>query len=68
VMVNEHFETDNPWLRETHQRNQILTGLTGCDDRDIIIIEDLDEIDETYPQFVRNNIAYFEMLGFIDQK
>jgi hypothetical protein len=43
VIVNERLETDS-WTRENYQRNQILRGLTHCEPRDIIIIEDLDEI------------------------
>ncbi len=44
VTINERLETQNPWDREAHQRNQILRGLTLCNDDDIVIIEDLDEI------------------------
>ena len=44
VVVTEHLETHNPWEREFYQRNQILRGLTSCQDEDIVIIEDLDEI------------------------
>jgi hypothetical protein len=44
VTVAERFETDDPWARETYQRNQILRGLVNCKDDDIVIIEDLDEI------------------------
>jgi beta-1,4-mannosyl-glycoprotein beta-1,4-N-acetylglucosaminyltransferase len=44
IVVAEHLETNDPWQREAYQRNQILKGLTGCDDNDIVIIEDLDEI------------------------
>ena len=28
---------------------------------------ELQEIDDSYPQFVRDNQAYFERLGFIDR-
>lgn len=44
VVVDTHIETDNPWIREGFQRNQILKGLIGCDENDIIIISDVDEI------------------------
>ncbi len=44
VVLDEHFETDNPWQREYHQRDQILRGLKGCHRRDIAIISDADEI------------------------
>lgn len=44
VVISEKFTTDNPWEREFYQRNQLLRGLSSCDDQDIVIIEDLDEI------------------------
>jgi len=44
IIVTEHTQTGNPWKRERFQRNQALRGLTGCNDDDIIIIGDLDEI------------------------
>lgn len=44
VVVEEHFETSNPWDREIFQRNQILRGLTECQDEDVVIISDVDEI------------------------
>lgn len=44
VVLTENITTNDPWSREFFQRNQILRGLTACNDEDIIIIEDLDEI------------------------
>ncbi|MBS3905166.1 MAG: hypothetical protein KGZ39_07560 [Simkania sp.] len=44
VQVDQHFETENPWDRETFQRNQILRGLIDCQHDDIILISDVDEI------------------------
>jgi|GEM_PF-515531 len=44
VVVTEHVETDNAWVREYYQKDQILRGLQNCKDEDIIIVEDLDEI------------------------
>jgi glycosyltransferase involved in cell wall biosynthesis len=44
VKLKERLETNNPWDREVFQRNQILQGLTHCQDDDIVIVEDLDEI------------------------
>lgn len=35
---------DDAWMRERWQRDAILHGLTGCDDNDIIILGDADEI------------------------
>lgn len=43
-VVKESEETDFPYLRECHQRDHILFGLTECADDDIIIISDVDEI------------------------
>jgi beta-1,4-mannosyl-glycoprotein beta-1,4-N-acetylglucosaminyltransferase len=44
IIVEGHFETDNPWEREFFQRNQILRGVANCENRDLILISDLDEI------------------------
>lgn len=43
-VVADNIETNNPWARENHQRNEILKGLTNCNKWDVVIIEDLDEI------------------------
>ncbi len=54
VPLTDHLETSDPWQREFFQRNQILKGLTDCQENDLVIIEDLDEIisAETLPTFV----------------
>lgn len=44
VVVDDWIETDNPWERETFQRNQIMRGLVECKDHDVILISDVDEI------------------------
>jgi beta-1,4-mannosyl-glycoprotein beta-1,4-N-acetylglucosaminyltransferase len=44
IPIEEHFETENPWLRERYQRDQILRGLQSCKQRDIVLISDVDEI------------------------
>ncbi|MES2345915.1 MAG: hypothetical protein V4494_08280 [Chlamydiota bacterium] len=44
IPVKEHFETDNPWLRERYQRDQIMRGLKSCKKKDIVLISDVDEI------------------------
>ena len=44
VVLEERIETDNAWDRDHFQRNQILRGLTQCQDDDLILISDLDEI------------------------
>lgn len=44
VCVDKHIETSNPWEREAFQRNQIIKGLKGCKNTDIVLISDVDEI------------------------
>lgn len=44
IIVDDCPDTDDPWVRETYQRNCIARGLVQCCDEDIIIISDLDEI------------------------
>ncbi len=44
IKVTERLQTDDLWLREGWQRNQILRGLYHCFVDDIIMISDLDEI------------------------
>ena len=44
VVLEERIETDTAWDRDHFQRNQILRGLTQCQDDDLILISDLDEI------------------------
>jgi len=50
VIVKGHYQAKNPkeywqaWEREAFQRDQIMRGLIDCDDKDIIIISDVDEI------------------------
>lgn len=44
VVFNDYPESDNPWLYENLQRNAIAQGLVNCNDDDIILISDLDEI------------------------
>lgn len=44
IVITDHIETQNPWEREYYQKNQALKGLIQCEDDDIIIISDTDEI------------------------
>jgi beta-1,4-mannosyl-glycoprotein beta-1,4-N-acetylglucosaminyltransferase len=39
--------TNNPWLNEHNQRNYLQRGLVKCDDSDIILLSDVDEIPES---------------------
>lgn len=43
---------DNQWTLEHYQRNAILRGLTDCQDDDIIMISDLDELPN--PMVIKN--------------
>ena len=43
IKVSDHIETDDPWVRETFQRNQIMRGLKRCAPWDLILISDVDE-------------------------
>ncbi len=68
IIVDEHLETENPWERETYQRNQILRGLTECDKEDVILISDVDEIVEakgvvTIHSLLRNRRQKKQYLG-----
>ena len=44
VCVDDFPNTDNPWDIEIHQRNAILRGLENCNNDDVIMISDCDEI------------------------
>ena len=44
IALKERVNTSDPWERKAFQRNQILRGLVGCADHDIIMISDMDEI------------------------
>lgn len=44
VPLHEKLNTDDPRVRENYQRNQIVRGLKECNNHDIILISDLDEI------------------------
>ncbi len=44
VLVDDMPNSSNPWDLETHMRNAIMRGLTDCDDEDVIMISDIDEI------------------------
>lgn len=44
VQLKEPFKTDDPWVRERHQRSQAVLGLEGGHPEDIVFISDVDEI------------------------
>lgn len=50
VKMEEPIETNDPWVRETSQRNEIWTGIQtlSLDHEDILLIGDLDEIPNAF--------------------
>jgi len=44
VIVDDMPNSSNPWDLEAHLRNAIMRGLTQCDDVDVILVSDEDEI------------------------
>ena len=44
IQVTDHPDGKDPYLRENHQRNSIIKGLSNSKENDLIIISDLDEI------------------------
>lgn len=44
IALKERVNTSDPWERKAFQRNQIMRGLIGCADHDIILLSDMDEI------------------------
>ena len=40
IKVTDLPDGEDPYLRENHQRNSILKGLSNCKDEDVIIISD----------------------------
>jgi len=54
-VVDSFPDSADSWVIETHQRNQIARGLTGCRADDVVIISDLDEIPN--PDVIKNKLA-----------
>lgn len=44
IIVHDNPTNKDPWSRENHQRNCIIRGLENCNDDDLIMISDVDEI------------------------
>ncbi len=44
VVVDKYPNMDGDWVIENYQRNEILKGLINCNDDDVILISDCDEI------------------------
>lgn len=44
VVVEDRFDSWNPWHVEEYQRNQIMRGLKECQPDDTILVSDVDEI------------------------
>ncbi len=81
VVVEKSLLFRSPWEKEHFQRNAIMRGLIDCQDEDIIIIEDADEIvrasaipvilsmivSERHPLIVCNQDLYCWFLNVRDQ-
>lgn len=63
IVVDEFPDDKNPWALENSQRNNIIKGLNDCNDDDIVIISDLDEIPrpEAIKEFSGNEITSIQM-------
>jgi len=44
IKVNDMPGGTDPWVREFHQRNALVRGITNADDNDVILVTDCDEI------------------------
>ncbi len=44
IALKERVQTNDPWERKAFQRNQIMRGLRGCKDSDIVMLSNTDEI------------------------
>lgn len=44
VKLEDKFQSDSAWKRESYQRNQIMRGLKNCKNEDLILVSDVDEI------------------------
>ncbi len=57
-IVVEPPETQDPWVRERHQRNATMEGILDADDDDLILSCDVDEIPrrEAIPRVLRSSV------------
>ena len=44
IPIDHHFESECAWRREKYHRNMIIKGLEECEENDVILISDVDEI------------------------
>jgi hypothetical protein len=64
IVVADYPQVNDPWIREHYQRNCIERGLNNCNNNDIIIISDVDEIPRgtkisEFKEHKIQHIAYF---------
>ena len=67
ILVDDLPINTDPWVLENFQRNCISRGINNCDENDIIIISDVDEIPnpETIKNFnLKNKFAIFKQKFF----
>lgn len=62
IKVEDMPVSDNYWIPENFQRNQITRGLIGLHDDDVVIISDCDEIPD--PKFITSDIDDNVIYGF----
>lgn len=68
VKLEEHIETEDPWVREYWQRNQIMRGLTNCAPEDLILISDVDEFfDGELMADLYATTAHVPIMGFMQR-
>lgn len=44
LKIESYIQIEDPWKREAFQRNLLMNGLEECEDHDIVLISDIDEI------------------------
>lgn len=68
IKLNETLSTDNPWVREHFQRDQLIQGLENCAPNDIILLSDVDEyISGDQIELLKEELAIHSPIGFYHQ-
>ena len=66
IVVEDNPDSQNPWIRENHQRNCITRGLENIPDDAYILISDVDEIPNKEYLYIPHNVkaASYHMTAF----
>jgi hypothetical protein len=68
IKLNETVSTDNPWVREHFQRDQLIQGLENCAPNDIILLSDVDKcISGDQVELLKEELAAHSPIGFYHQ-